>query len=928
MADDKNPDLQKIEEEIRRLEALKAQLSGGGAIAQGDGAKAVGAGGMLVEGGLTINQAPDLQKIEVDKIKAKLYAYLEWVQKRCQVLRLAALSAKNNADEDITLDDVYVDLDTSIDIQESDLEDLRTGRKTRLFESGAAKELDTHQERASTDKAQPLPLWDAVRFTPRAVILGDPGSGKSTFAHKVLGMQAMVMRNQGTLLPGFDADLLPVLIILRELALNLDPESLAKLSDEARTKALLNHFRQYLERELKIEKIESAIPLVDRALARGRVLLVLDGLDEVPQNLRGTIRQLAGALLSHYRVARLMITSRIRSYAGSAVFENLQTFTIRPFTRPKIESFIKGWYRTKVNTGQVSEKDREKQIRDLTQAALSRNLAEISSNPMMLTSMAIIHQEEVTLPRERVRLYKLVVDVLLRRWQKQKLGEGKLTPSEKLAAFLMDGDRILDAMERLAYEAHLSAKGKKGSADLLRMRAVEILEDKRYLNDMGLANEFLNYVDQRAGLLKGNGGETEKTISYSFPHRIFQEYLAGCYMVRERDPWREYRPRAAEGDYWAIAAQLGAEELYFNNRSGKYTAIDLAYHLLADEVNTEQDARLCLWSSQITQIVDLDEIRADKENGGEKYLRALPQRLLSALESKLPAIERTQAGNTLSALGDPRFNAEMWQLPNDETLGFVRIPAGKFLMGSDDKYDNEKPQHEVDLPEYWMARYPVTVAQFRAFTEATKYSFDLWKYNLVPTQPIVAVSWYDALEYTKWLDGELRLYATKQIQTGISHPFWQGLAASKLQVTLPSEAEWEKAARGSDGRIYPWGNDFDAEKANTTETQIGDPSAVGCFPSGINGLFDMSGNVWEWTRSLWGKDWSDPEYQYPYNPQDAKREELNASKEILRVLRGGSFSLGSDYARCAYRYWFLPDLSYGNFGFRVVLVSPILPSRL
>jgi formylglycine-generating enzyme required for sulfatase activity len=150
------------------------------------------------------------------------------------------------------------------------------------------------------------------------------------------------------------------------------------------------------------------------------------------------------------------------------------------------------------------------------------------------------------------------------------------------------------------------------------------------------------------------------------------------------------------------------------------------------------------------------------------------------------------------------------------------------------------------------------------------------------------------------------------------------LAEGDLGVTLPSEAEWGKAARGDeDGRIYPWGNQADPNCANYSDTSIRTTSAVGAFPDGASpyGLLDLSGNVYEWTRSLWGKNRSEPDFKYPYDPGDG-RENVNASREVRRVRRGGAFSLTSRFLRCASRYRNLPNRRYDLDGFRVC-VSPL-----
>ena len=228
------------------------------------------------------------------------------------------------------------------------------------------------------------------------------------------------------------------------------------------------------------------------------------------------------------------------------------------------------------------------------------------------------------------------------------------------------------------------------------------------------------------------------------------------------------------------------------------------------------------------------------------------------------------------------------------------------------------------MPAYYIARWPVTVAQFRAFVEDrdnggfTPGDGDAPKG--VPNHPVVSVSWHEALAYCAWLTAKLR--ASDKTPEPMATLLRRGSRGAPWVVTLASEAEWEKAARGPDGRIYPWGDGIDANKANYDATGIGGTSAVGCFPQGASpyGVEELSGNVWEWTRSLWGKDWQKPEFGYPYQP-GGPRENLNAPDDSLRVVRGGAFDDDPAFVRAACRFGYVPVNRYHDLGFRVV-VSP------
>lgn len=253
----------------------------------------------------------------------------------------------------------------------------------------------------------------------------------------------------------------------------------------------------------------------------------------------------------------------------------------------------------------------------------------------------------------------------------------------------------------------------------------------------------------------------------------------------------------------------------------------------------------------------------------------------------------------------------------------VYVPAGIFMMGSPASFEtadaNEFPQHPVELTAFWIDQTEVTVAQFRIFIEATGhettaelqgtgYVFDgswrlqpgvSWEYPTGPdatasdNHPVTQVSWHDALAYCEWVGG-----------------------------ALPSEAQWEYAARGSDGFIYPWGNEFDSTKLNYCDTNCSQSwkdetvddgyaltSPVGSFPDGRSwvGTFDMAGNVWEWVN-----DW-----QGPY-PADLQHNPVGAASGRSKVLRGGGWVGDENSVRTARRGGNSPNSRGIPDGFRCV----------
>jgi formylglycine-generating enzyme required for sulfatase activity len=256
-----------------------------------------------------------------------------------------------------------------------------------------------------------------------------------------------------------------------------------------------------------------------------------------------------------------------------------------------------------------------------------------------------------------------------------------------------------------------------------------------------------------------------------------------------------------------------------------------------------------------------------------------------------------------------RFGADTWYLPNDSLLGFVEIPAGAFFMGSDpavdrmafenERWSTARNQGTVDLPSFYIGRYEVTVAQFSAFIADTSYKAEQSILSGDPNHPVANVSWTDALAYSRWLESKLK--ESPKTPEPLLHLLHEG-----GHITLPDEAQWEKAARGSDGRIYPWGNTASREFANYEGTNTTVVGSFACSKCAFD-LADMSGNVWELTRS--------PYQAYPFDLSAMP----NLQTDALFVMRGGSYNDRDNTIRAAVRGGIDPGARRPFIGFRIAL---------
>jgi formylglycine-generating enzyme required for sulfatase activity len=248
----------------------------------------------------------------------------------------------------------------------------------------------------------------------------------------------------------------------------------------------------------------------------------------------------------------------------------------------------------------------------------------------------------------------------------------------------------------------------------------------------------------------------------------------------------------------------------------------------------------------------------------------------------------------------------------DPTGTFVEIPAGPFTMGADPSRDADAFENErwspgagtgtVDLPAFYILRHEVTVGEFSEFVRATNWKVDARALAGASSHPVSFVSWPDALAYCRWLQSTLKSTGPPRVRE---------LLQAGWRVTLPSEAEWEKAARGTDGRKYPWGQEPRRTNANFESSgtvPVGSATCAEC----AHALADMSGNVWEWTSS--------PYQPYPYDSRD---DRANLGADALWVIRGGHYGDPARMVRTSARTGADPGARRAFIGFRVALSPPL-----
>lgn len=444
------------------------------------------------------------------------------------------------------------------------------------------------------------------------------------------------------------------------------------------------------------------------------------------------------------------------------------------------------------------------------------------------------------------------------------------------------------------------------------------------------SQKIAEYVRDRAGLLEDRGEDV-----YGFPHRTFQEYLAAMHLLDE-ESFPENIAALARKDHvrWREATLLAGNS---TNTRLQWVLIEQLYQRKAPPKPEEKVDPAQWWGVFLAGQVLHDSTLINEKTkiyaGSRDQIQAWHKAIL--VRGALDPYDRAQAGDLLAEMGDDRPGV----LACDD-MRLCYVPPGDFWMADEQRSKKGRLLDILDKP-YWLAQYPVTVAQFREFVRDSGHEPSYGEYPLSSpvNRPVVLVNWYDAVAFCAWLNQR-----------------WQSHLPPGYRVALPNEAEWEKAARGGSvipvdplvttvhalsetlaappatlpnelpRREYPWGDEpekpattGDSYRANNTAAAVGRPVAVGSYPAGAGriGCQDMSGNVWEWTRSYYGQ-------KRPYR-LSAEYETVRRDNKELMLLCGGGY--WNNYTGCSARHGNGPDnYFFVSLGFWVA-VSPFVSDR-
>ena len=888
-------------------------------------------------------QVPDAPPVDYT---GAMQRYLNYLYAKYAVLDLRGI---DDRPVEMRLTEIYI----SLHLHEPPADELlgrgglrRFMNKVRHFFTGNSPDEEAATEAETLISAATPPAggngvvdWSQVLRHPRLAVIGAPGSGKTTLLHYTTVRLAEALahddRQQLTDL-GFEPDAVelppvPLLLPLRELGSFVNTAN-DNAAAGANPDLLLDCLTNYYARcDLNLPKDFFRV-----LCNEGRAILLLDGLDEVMSlSDRAFVSQIVRNVTERYPTCRYVVTARVAAYHGDAqIGGDYCICTIADLDEEQQQRFIANWSRSVHRlvyqlAGEALDLQANRYADDLWKALVAnQRVRTLASNPLLLTVVAVIFYNNYVLPEDRAALYEECVEVLLRggrgKADRTRAQRGDFTGDP---AVTMGLDPKRELLAALAYRMHQA--GKQGTAiardDLVRTLTV-LMRERGYAEPATLALAFVKELPVHLGLL-----DEREPDRFRFSHLSFQEFLAARHIAEDTDDrWNELLDHYTES-WWREVIMLCAGHLS-QARCWRF----LAQLAARGTTPLERANALALASDALA------ELERFKGQGTLRVqIQAEALRIFST--STAPAAARVTCGRALARVGDPRpgvatlpptmvrFVGAAFQLGNT-AVELERIVAEErgtpFAKNARDWYKDTVTDEPVVLRPFTLACYPVTNAQYALFMAAEGYNLDApwwdaagrtwltrndasvpglasWRSRVRKDQPalwrdeqfgqertnhpVVGVTWYEASAFCRWL--------THYLNDGGVY-------------RLPSEAEWEYAARGMQRRTYAWGNEpLDDERANYNERYNG-TSAVGSFPLGAtpDGLWDMTGNVWEWTRS---------EYRpYPYDSRDGREEGSDPAQKVF-TLRGGSWGSQPFDLRASFRRGCAPDSHFNGVGFRV-----------
>ncbi|HNA89154.1 MAG TPA: SUMF1/EgtB/PvdO family nonheme iron enzyme [Anaerolineales bacterium] len=848
------------------------------------GAGSVAVGGSITDSAIIHGQTivladrfwRDLQPaLPPDIIKQATAAYLAFLTDRHYYLSLKGMGVSDRVPLKLKLLELYVPLKARMELPE--------GETWKRDFSLAGRDIAEYED--AFHFGEPVPLLDVLNNNSGVIILGDPGAGKTTFVKYVA---LRLARGEGKQL-GLD-DYIPILLPLAAFANALQ-------SKDIRLDDFIAEYFAGIGADLPVG------PMLSEALKVGRALILLDGLDEVRDiNMRNTVVERVVDFYTFHRHQgnKFVLTSRVVGYrAVRPSAEALAECTIVDFDDDEIEEFITRWTQALERQAQghtsTARADAEVDQRELLDAIWQNpGVRQLASTPLLLTILALMKRQGVSLPERRVQLYDQYVTTLLSTWNRARSISGRAPGRD------IDEIQTVRVLAPLALWMHEVSPGVGlvGREDM-RRKLEELFHERGDSSPHQAARQFMQDVREHAALLLERGpGE------YGFIHLTFEEYLAAVALALlgqgNSAPITETLSRHVGEQAWREVTLLTIGYLGIRQQLPKVAGevvealVDHQPGPAGEAVVLAGDAVLDTWPGGVPP------------QSKERVIQALVKTMQD--DGLRPELRR-HSGLLLGRLG--------WR-PGDLDR-FVEVPAGEYQAGV------KKEAKEIPYM-YFVARYPVTNIQFARFVKEDGYqtreywSDDGWEWRTGkyddrtmeavsrdwlehrpvpkrnipyywhnielsnPIVPVVGVCWYEAEAYCKWLSKKIVAVPDGYI------------------VRLPRNDEWERVARGTDGREYPWGEGFNKTAANTwdsdsTGSGLGGTTAVCTFPQGVSptDTWDMSGNAWEWTSS-----WYDEDRKY-------------------RIVRGGSWIGYQWFARASFCNWSIPLMFNDDLGFRVVI---------